>query len=353
MKKVIFFNIGWMSYYQGITDNDSLQKGGKFTDENEYGYEIFNFLPFNGHMYGFVQPGGRGDYLSRLINIDKLGASKQNSVDNVLSVWLATHPEKGGTWVIGWYENSTVYRRYQQAPINSNRSYGDFKSQFGYWVTAKEEYCVCLPVNKRVLQAPRGKDGIGQSNVWYAQSQENITIEFLEKVEQLISQYRTSEVIQLVAVRQKYDQDFSDCDTLEDARERVLASIVRRQGQFQFRQQLIKAYKGKCAISGSDVEQSLEAAHIIPYNGKETNNTSNGLLLRADLHTLFDLKLITIDPDTMKVLISPELMKTQCRAFWQKKLMLPDHIPDRPDEKAIRTHYEKCTWTKKISAIAF
>jgi len=335
MRKMIFFNIGWMNYYRGITDEDPIEKGGQYIDENGRGYEIWNFLPFNGRMYGYVQPvGKKGDYFSRSINIDKLGAPKQNSVDNVLSVWLASHREKGGTWVIGWYENSTVYRKYQEAPIDSNRNFGDSTDQFGYWVTAKEEDCVCLPVDERTLQAPRGeKGGIGQSHVWYAQSQENITIEFRKKVEKLISQYRAS-------------QDFSDSDTLEDATERMLVSIVRRQGQPQFRERLIKAYKGKCAISGSDVKQALEAAHIIPYDGKKTNNTSNGLLLRADLHTLFDLKLITIDPSTMKVLISPELMKTQCRAFWQKKIMLPDDMNDQPDPEAIRNHYEKCTWTK-------
>jgi HNH endonuclease len=346
MRKVIFFNIGWMKYYQGLTDKDYLKKGGKFTNENEYGHEIFNFLPFNGHMYGYVQPSGTGEYFSRSINIDKLGAPKHNSIDNVLSVWLASNPEKGGSWVIGWYENSTVYRTYQQAPANSNRSFKDSKFQFGYWVAAKEEDCVCLPVDERDLQAPRGKDAIGQSNVWYAQSQEKVTVEFCEKVEQLISQYRASEVVQLVSIRQKYDRDFFNANTLEDAKERVLVSIVRRQGQSQFRQNLLTAYKEKCAISGCDVQQALEAAHIIPYNGIQTNNTSNGLLLRADLHTLFDLKLITIDPNTMKVLIAPELMKTQCRAFWQKKLILPDNIADRPDTEAIRTHYEGCTWTK-------
>jgi hypothetical protein len=324
MRKMIFFNIDWMNYYRGNTDKDPIEKDR---------YEMWNFLPFNGRMYGYVQPVGKGDYFSRSIDIDKLGAPKQNSVDNVLSVWLASHL-KGGTWVIGWYENSTVYRKYQEAPIDSNRNSGDSEDQFGYWVTAKEEDCVCLPVDERTLQAPRGeKGGIGQSHVWYAPSQENITIEFREKVEKLISQYQASE-------------DFFDSDTLEDATERMLVSIVRRQGQTQFRERLIKAYKGKCAISGSDVEQALEAAHIIPYDGKKTNNTSNGLLLRADLHTLFDLKLITIDPSTMKVLISPELMKTSCQAFRQKKIMLPDDMNDQPDPEAIRNHYEKCTWRK-------
>jgi HNH endonuclease len=346
MQKIIFFNIGWMKYYRGITEKDSLDKGGEFTSENGYGYEIFNFFPCDGRMYGYVQPSGRGDYNSRSINIDNLGAPKQNEVGNVVSVWLASHPEKGGTWVVGWYENSTVYRTYQQAPANCARSFRDPELRFGYWVTAKEEDCVCLPVDERTLQAPRGKDGIGQSNVWYAQSQEKITVQFCEKVEQLVSRYRASEVVQLVNIRQQYDQDFSDANDLEDARKRVLTSIVRRQGQSRFRQKLLTAYKGRCAISGCDVEQALEAAHIIPYNGIQTNNTSNGLLLRADLHTLFDLKLITIDPIRMKVLVSPELMKTQGRAFWQKGLTLPTDIVDRPDTDALRSHYNSCTWTK-------
>jgi hypothetical protein len=72
-------------------------------------------------MYGYVQPSGQGDYFSRTINLNKLGSAKQASVDNVLSVWLAKNPEKTGTWVIGWYKNSTVYREHQQAPTNSNR----------------------------------------------------------------------------------------------------------------------------------------------------------------------------------------------------------------------------------------
>jgi predicted restriction endonuclease len=141
---------------------------------------------------------------------------------------------------------------------------------------------------------------------------------------------------------------FLDINNLEDARERVLTSIVRRQGQPQFRQQLLKVYKGKCVISDCDVEQALEAAHIIPYLGLHTNTTSNGLLLRADLHTLFDLHLITIDPETMKVLVAPKLMKTSGRAFYKKRITLPDNPADRPDKNSIEKHYRKCRWTNEI-----
>ncbi|WP_199337251.1 MULTISPECIES: HNH endonuclease [unclassified Nostoc] len=192
----------------------------------------------------------------------------------------------------------------------------------------------------------QGITAVGQANVWYAQREHKTTVDILEKVEQLISQYRNLEITKLSSIQQELDRNFFNTITLEDARERVLTSIVRRRGQSQFRQQLLTAYKDRCAISGCDVEQALEAAHIIPYRGIQTNNTCNGLLLRADLHTLFDLKLITIEPETMKVLIAPKLMKTQCRAFFQRKISLPESEADRPDKKAIEEHYIQCKWTR-------
>ncbi|MBW4515261.1 MAG: HNH endonuclease [Timaviella obliquedivisa GSE-PSE-MK23-08B] len=262
-------------------------------------------------MYGYVQPSGKGDYFERTINIDNLDAPKHDVVNDVLSVWLASHPDKSGTRVIGWYKSSTVYRKHQPSPNGSNRTFKDSTSSFGYCVTAKAENCVCLPIEERTIRVPRmvkGGGGLGRSNVWFADGQKEITLNCRKEVEELVLQYQTSEITQLSNIRQEMEQgDFFNTETLKDARERVLISIVRRQGQSQFRQQLLRVYKGKCAILGNDVEQALEAAHIIPYCGLETNTTSNGLLLRADLHTLFDLNLITIDPQTMKVLIAPKL----------------------------------------------
>jgi hypothetical protein len=51
----------------------------------------------------------------------------------------------------------------------------------------------------------------------------------------------------------------------------------------------------------------LEAAHVTPYLGPPTNSVSNGLLLRADIHTLWDLRLIAIDPNSMTVSVNPGL----------------------------------------------
>jgi hypothetical protein len=51
----------------------------------------------------------------------------------------------------------------------------------------------------------------------------------------------------------------------------------------------------------------LEAAHIKPYRGEQDNHPENGLLLRSDIHTLFDLDLLGIDPDRMEVELHPSL----------------------------------------------
>ena len=76
--------------------------------------------------------------------------------------------------------------------------------------------------------------------------------------------------------------------------------VALRQGQPQFRKSLLTAYRSRCAITGTAVESVLEAAHIWPHKGEQTNEVWNGLLLRADLHTLFDLLHLTVEADTRR-----------------------------------------------------
>ncbi len=76
----------------------------------------------------------------------------------------------------------------------------------------------------------------------------------------------------------------------------MIAEIVRRQGQQAFRRKLLDRYNF-CAVTGESATPVLEAAHIEPYLGPKSNSISNGILLRSDLHTLFDLHLIGVDPN--------------------------------------------------------
>lgn len=85
-----------------------------------------------------------------------------------------------------------------------------------------------------------------------------------------------------------------DPKDMVDGRKKVIQEIVRRQGQPKFRRELLKVYGGKCVVTDCSVEAVLEAAHIAPYLGSDSNVVQNGLLLRADIHTLFDLGLFKI-----------------------------------------------------------
>ncbi len=133
-------------------------------------------------------------------------------------------------------------------------------------------------------------------------------------------------------------QGIFDPTSLIDGREKIVASIVRRQGQPKFRAELIDAYSGRCAISDYDVIETLEASHILPYHGPATNRLANGLLLRGDLHTLFDLGLLAIDSSSMDVLIAPPLLESRYADLAGAKLRLPSDESARPSVPAIDHH---------------
>lgn len=126
----------------------------------------------------------------------------------------------------------------------------------------------------------------------------------------------------------------------DDARERVLREIVQRRGQQTFRKALIDAYGGYCAITGCSVTPLLEAAHITPYLGPETNSITNGLLLRADIHTLWDLSLIAVEPETRTVWVSPEITDSTYRDLNGAPLMLPLDLAQWPSVAALAQQWD-------------
>lgn len=143
------------------------------------------------------------------------------------------------------------------------------------------------------------------------------------------------------AVRAEKAGDF-DATNIVDAREKCLAAIVSRRGQPKFRRTLLAAYGGRCAITGCNAEAALEAAHIIGYKGKMTHHPQNGLLLRADIHTVFDCHLISVDSGRMEVVVSPRLGGTTYEELEGKSLKLPVEKPFWPSLDALRRHRSEC-----------
>lgn len=126
-------------------------------------------------------------------------------------------------------------------------------------------------------------------------------------------------------------------DPNRDARQRAMQSMVVRQGQSRFRAALIDAYGGSCAITGCQVLPLLEAAHITPYLGPHTNDISNGILLRADLHSLWDLGLLALDPTSRVVWVSPSVVRVDAdyAALLGKRVREPRVAAARPSTAAL------------------
>lgn len=160
-----------------------------------------------------------------------------------------------------------------------------------------------------VFERPVGKDLFASSNG---------DDEFLARVDSYrhtrIWPINNSEVsIFLAALRAKVhqiadyessDPDPSDEQNLEMIEEVTgLRKMVLRRNQSAFRKTLLAQRPNCCAISATNEITVLEAAHIIPYSERfaDRDSPENGLLLRSDIHKLFDAHLISINPETKVV----------------------------------------------------
>jgi putative restriction endonuclease len=118
-----------------------------------------------------------------------------------------------------------------------------------------------------------------------------------------------------------------------------------RLGQGAFRVLVTDAYERKCAVTGEKTLPVLEAAHIKPYALQGPHRVTNGMLLRSDLHKLFDLGYITVTPD-LKLEVSPRL-KTEWkngREYYahhgQPLRVHPADLASRPSREFLSWHNE-------------
>ena len=121
-------------------------------------------------------------------------------------------------------------------------------------------------------------------------------------------------------------------------------TILPRLGQGSFRILVTDAYKRTCAMSGSHVLHVLDAAHIKPYTLGGEHAVTNGLLLRQDLHTLFDRGYLTVTPD-YSVEVSQRIKEefNNGKEYYEMhgtRLAVPDANTFRPDPELLKWHNE-------------
>lgn len=128
-----------------------------------------------------------------------------------------------------------------------------------------------------------------------------------------------------------------DAEANEDTRERQQREVVLRPGQAQFKLNLLDAYSRRCAITDCEVGAVLEAAHIRPYRNEACHHITNGLLLRADIHALFDAGLITIG-ENWGIEIAISLRASEYGSLENSKLRLPAKEDCHPSKQALALH---------------
>ena len=116
-----------------------------------------------------------------------------------------------------------------------------------------------------------------------------------------------------------------------------------RLGQGAFRTLVTDAYHRRCAVTGERSLPALEAAHIRAHAAAGPNRTRNGLLLRADIHRLFDDGYVTVDPD-LRFVVSPRLHEEfeNGRVYYaldgQPLANVPNRLTDRPGREFLNWH---------------
>ena len=122
--------------------------------------------------------------------------------------------------------------------------------------------------------------------------------------------------------------------------------LVRpRLGQQAFRAVVLDAYSRRCAITGSHISPVLQAAHIRPVAHDGEHRVDNGMLLRSDVHTLFDRGLVGVDPDH-RLHVSPRIRDTygngaELYARQGKPVHVPQEIAQRPGPEFLEWHMDE------------
>jgi len=116
----------------------------------------------------------------------------------------------------------------------------------------------------------------------------------------------------------------------------------RRLGQGAFKALVLDSYQRRCAITGHKIAPTLEAAHIRPVSSGGEHRLDNGLLLRSDVHTMFDRGYLTVDSHH-RLQVSPRLREEfgNGEEFYQRSrevILLPERLDDRPAREFLEWH---------------
>jgi len=132
-------------------------------------------------------------------------------------------------------------------------------------------------------------------------------------------------------IEQEKISNFTLVDKEKSERQEV--SRKRRYDPVAFKQMIMSVYE-KCAVSGETCKDVLEACHIQPYVNQESDHIQNGILLRIDIHRLFDKGLLMINEDYV-IKVNANLKSDYYQSFHNQKIYLPENKNFHPSREAL------------------
>lgn len=295
-ERILFCNIGWANSYHGELD-DKPTGDAKYIKEGGIGHEIANFALSGGYYYGFVETKSTNGqaWTIRIENIDSV-AERAEKLDNVLVVWCATDKKRGGKYIVGWYNNATVYRTRQSAPADSKRGElyrAGVLEVDDYMMVCRKDEAFLVEPEQRNFKVPTARAdgyGFGQSNLWYPTKNENGEVQqYLKAVREYIDSktHGVSDEIQVI------EPDEKSSVVLMGAEKEAVTKV--RIGHSEYRKRLLLKWK-KCQLCGVSNPALLVASHIKPWRDSdalEKCDINNGVLLCPNHDALFDEGLIS------------------------------------------------------------
>lgn len=117
----------------------------------------------------------------------------------------------------------------------------------------------------------------------------------------------------------------------------VERTVRARRGQTQFRAQLVQKFGARCAFTGPCYLAALDAAHLYSYADVGEHKDGGGLLMRSDVHRLYDKGLMAVTPKN-RVALHEDLLKSQYAKLQDQVLQVP---VGREEKMLLAKHYEK------------
>ena len=185
--RILFARIGRMHAYAGPVAGDERPIGGGDHNKTEVGHEIYNFQEAGGRLYGYFQP----TMSSQTVALERIevGATSKKSLSDVLVIFVARR-KAGGQTVVGWYRHAQVFREKVERSPGKPHGYGHFAS-------AMSSDCVLLPDDNREWEVPKGKGGMGQSNVCYPLERDGTPkhANWMQRIVDFIDDYQGSDIL--------------------------------------------------------------------------------------------------------------------------------------------------------------